>query len=471
MRRPVCAAAQAVAALALAACQDRSPLTAPLPATPASNAVASDSLTDDGHYAEAHFIALSARHPEFAGYYIDGAGNLVVNTTGSARDSELVAELTTYARTLPVSAHEQISERKVVLRRVQHSYAKLAKVREKLERDLSDPEVAFFDLDEVANRVAIGIEKSPGRTKHAKVAVSVRRLAVPEEAVDLVEVARAVPAVGVRTAAEHRAMSLSGAFDGTINGYQRPLAGGLQIDWQYADGSVTYCTIGFVSNFDGFRRLTTNSHCSQGTYQTDATPYAQGSEVRYDLFDAYRIGYEIRDYAGSTCFVSGYGYMPCRESDANFAVPGNYDEAPVGYIARTTSYNGGGGWAGGYGSLVIDQATPTIRITDHERGLSVGTVLDKVGAKTGWTYGRVTRTCVGTPGTDGYFRKCTHFTDLFSLGGDSGSPMFLWQGATAILYGVLWGGDRSSNTIYSGFRSVEYDYGVRDQERIRVAAY
>lgn len=109
-----------------------------------------------------------------------------------------------------------------------------------------------------------------------------------------------------------------------------------------------------------------------------------------------------------------------------------------GLIART-QYRNGGYLAGGLGSLFIDLDNPYFMVTAVENNdLFVGTLVDKVGTTTGWTWGDVTNTCedVTMSLDDGSFNfqskvtRCTYRAGLVVDGGDSGGPVFQRIGYT-----------------------------------------
>jgi hypothetical protein len=86
-----------------------------------------------------------------------------------------------------------------------------------------------------------------------------------------------------------------------------------------------------------------------------------------------------------------------------------------------------------------------------------GSELDKVGRTTGWTFGAVNDTCQNINVTDADVTLfCQHRvrrisgTHRMTNNGDSGSPVFQWQGSTVVLSGILWGGpDDGSSFLFS----------------------
>nr|WP_273000261.1 hypothetical protein [Hydrogenibacillus schlegelii] len=89
-----------------------------------------------------------------------------------------------------------------------------------------------------------------------------------------------------------------------------------------------------------------------------------------------------------------------------------------------------------------------------------GQILDKIGRTTGWTYGKVTGTCVDVnqAGSD-ITLLGQDIVAAGSGGGDSGSPVFYWHGGNeVILYGLLWGGS-SDLFVFSNMYNIEKELG------------
>ena len=150
----------------------------------------------------------------------------------------------------------------------------------------------------------------------------------------------------------------------------------------------------------------------------------------------------------------------------------------LGAIARTDET---------WGSHVIDQPNPLI-ISKEECG-GVGDVVQNVGSTTGWTTGKIAKTCITaateTPGIT--MLPCQNEVvpldakapaDIppaplpepvptppppqipIATGGDSGSPVFLKNAdGTVSLAGILWEGTNTPSFVYSCIGSVKADLG------------
>ena len=143
----------------------------------------------------------------------------------------------------------------------------------------------------------------------------------------------------------------------------------------------------------------------------------------------------------------------CRYSDSNFSVGNSAVVFTLGAIARTTGPNNGSLEIAGEFSI------------SGEGPATVGQTANKVGRTTGWTQGRVTRTCVNT-GVSGsnFVLLCQDFVEndrQIVAGGDSGSPVFrINNGSRVTLLGNLWGGNSSGTLfVYSPIANIERELG------------
>lgn len=100
--------------------------------------------------------------------------------------------------------------------------------------------------------------------------------------------------------------------------------------------------------------------------------------------------------------------------------------------------------------------------------VSVGLTLDKVGIRTGWTYGEVTGTCMDrilVKQSKNHLMYCLERAEIYVAQGDSGGPVFLYDGSNGgVYYGVvslLGGGcsDLCSELYYSSLGQIEQDLG------------
>lgn len=149
------------------------------------------------------------------------------------------------------------------------------------------------------------------------------------------------------------------------------------------------CTIGMVADFYGSRRVSLASHCSPRLYVTDGGAIT----IISPTIGLFNWGVESEDpiAEGDTCGPLRIGCGPSRQSDAALWTP-NASVLPSqrGAIARPSQRTNGA-----YGSLTISTTTPWLYVVATEGGQPTGTMVEKIGRTTGWTYGCITASCAG----------------------------------------------------------------------------
>ena len=307
------------------------------------------------------FARIAQQVPGFGGYYYDESGALNVVLTQPSHQLDAVRVL--------LSAHRLRGSDTLRIQQGQYDFGDLSRWRDRLDAERM-PSLVFTDVDEVRNRVAVGVSGA-GREQ---LVATLARLLIPAEAVIIED---------AEPPQEHQASYTY------LNKKNRPIAGGLQLQ-RYSNGYYYYCTLGFNVRRNGKLGFFTNSHCANLN-----TIHSQGGE---------RIGVTTEDppfwsnasvvYNGSTYTCSGNDV--CRFSDAAYS---EYDNgiqsmAKLGYIYRTKEENAyKGGEPTGIGPLEIDDARPFFRIVGKAYQVAVGERIHKMGQRTGWTSGRVTATC------------------------------------------------------------------------------
>jgi hypothetical protein len=301
------------------------------------------------------------------------------------------------------------------------------------------PGVVSTDIDEAANRLAIGIATADAEDEILDV---VSDLGIPGDAV-------AVTVTGPIEPLTH-----------TLQAAQSPRRGGFQITRlinNMAGSGITAGTLGFNAVRAGQPGLVTNSHNTQRFWNLDTNagfPPADFYQAP-GFVPAQWVGTEMVDTQAFTCpppYPSS-GYF-CRYSDSAFARyntgvafdPGIIGKATAQTMLTTTSATV---------NLTVDHLTRFTVIGAPTMPYLVGLTLHKVGRTTGWTTGTIAGTCLDYqqtnsaihPGTT--VRRCQYlFGNVISgIGmasfGDSGSPVFRLVDAQCgyvELYGILWGG-------------------------------
>lgn len=346
------------------------------------------------------FAKVARRVPEFGGMFFDFADGVKVKGDRRvlSRDNSVlyIYLLDTKSQVVAAAAAaiedilgpiypDLIPPREIRVLQGQYSFLQLKKYFDLAGVLHVMPEVVMTDIDDVRNRLKIGLMKI-GMAERVKQELA--KLGIPQEVVEFEE-------TGPLIEDSHK----------TLRDEVRPLIGGLQID--YVNGGP--CTLGFNAIRAGVNGFVTASHCSQTRFGLDGTVYYQPT----DPASNYRIGVELFDpapFSGSQC-PSG---RRCRYSDSSFV---RYDSGisfTRGIIAKTT---------GGF-SITIDD-TSRFRITSKgDAGLNQ--LVDKVGRKTGWSWGRVVGVCirVDIENTD-ITLLCQTLAEYYSEPGDSGSPVFI----------------------------------------------
>jgi hypothetical protein len=232
----------------------------------------------------------------------------------------------------------------------------------------------------------------------------------------------------------------------SLQGVWRPTIAGIQIHF-----GQFVCSMGFNADAGGQRSFITASHCTNTQGGVEGTQYFQP----LSFTDPTVIATEVADpeyFTSKTNEACPPGRF-CRYSDASRALYNSSVASTRGAIARTRGENNG--------SLEVAGEFSVTGQDDAGTAAPVGTVVNKVGRTTGWTQGRVTRTCVNT----GVFRSrivqlCQTFVEAGVGGGDSGSGVFVITGGKKVtLVGILWGGSGSQLYVYSPFNQIERELG------------
>ncbi|MBK8250715.1 MAG: hypothetical protein IPK85_25475 [Gemmatimonadetes bacterium] len=384
---------------------------------------------------EEKFVALAAAVPTFSGYHYE-RGDLVISLTDTADGARAAAIVARDGTGAGGSVHKQARRTgHTRFASVTFSFMQLKGWRDALFQDLIESDsVEYIDLDERANVIAVGVTDAAAATWVQQLAA---KLGMPDRAL----VVEAVP--------PSRTFAL-------LTERVRPVRAGLAITQRDGAG----CTLGYVVRFVGTAGIETgfltNSHCSDTFWGPDQAPQFQvGAGVVADS-----IGREVRDPAGFAC--GWRGKKTCRYSDAAILglATGN---RLSGAIARPTDLIESPGDA--FVPHPIDATQPNFTVTSTTFSASVGDVLDKVGRTTGWTSDEVNKTCLDLKGRLGDKNRvlCQDEAFTFSFNGDSGSPMFVFQGASVQAHGILWGGRvpflGRSVTFLSPLQNVVIDLG------------
>jgi hypothetical protein len=407
--------ATAILTLTVAAgCDNLDRATAPAPedGALAARAVQPQSmLTSDDVYAQ---VARS-EVPGFAGFFLRDDGTPVIRLVDQRQRGaaeRFVAQEIAAARQ---SGRLTGAPQRPVFADARYDFAQLKDWSDQLHTLFIRDDVYLMDVDEVENRVFVGVRDE---TAIAAVRAHAARIGVPGDALH----------VETQPAPEQRS---------TLRHHHSTLRGGLQIAF-----SGGLCTLGFNAWWNGAWSFVTNSHCTPGYFSFDG-----GTIYQPSFTSGNDIGWEVADRGLYACIS---GSSSCRRADAAYIRHNGKRGVARGQIART-DWN-----TGGPGGLTI---TGTYDITARYSGsVPVGMWLDKTGRTSGTTYGQVTHSCVSIGNL-----RCQDVSKVWSEGGDSGSPMYVWQGGNQVhLYGILWGGPGSdwTTTYSSRLSGIELDLGA-----------
>jgi hypothetical protein len=344
-----------------------------------------------------------------------------------------------------------------------YTFLQLADWRDRMNDAVLDVQgTAWTDLDQGANRLAIGVATDSARSA---VEGKLRELGIPLAAVTF---ERALPIMLQDTLVQDpgegcppeiscsivEAPAPEYAAGDSLGAYVRPLQAGLQIAFtRPSDPSNSFrkCTLGFIANYggstDGTLDYVTAAHCTITQNSREGTRHYQPR-----LRSNWQIGAEIEDPTGIGCGT--FNFYRCRYSDASVGSLSPGVQADYGYIARTT-YDAFG--RGGVGSRIINQSNPRFRITgDFLFPNENDQYIEKMGATTGWTFGKLHRDCVDF--RIGRFTTwCASLATYGSAGGDSGGPIFVWNyDDTVSLIGTHIGTD-GTYAVYNHLENIRSD--------------
>jgi len=386
---------------------------------------------------EMPFLDLAREVPSHGGFYRDTAsGNVVVYLKDIAhadRARSLLRHLVGPSLARPGFARRG---REIVVREAKYTFLELKAWRDRLTPlIMAAPGVVSLDLDEVDNRIVIGLDFGVGQGLLRRI---VGDVGIPQEAVEFETVGPIV------------------LHQQTLLDSIRPFEGGLVIR-RLSSGLIHECTLGVNALRNGQRVFVTNAHCSPSWGQTDGVQQYQ-PRVPITASDSaviFPIGHEIAD-TSSAC-----GNRRCSNSDAAiYLATGNPDNWVLGRIAATI-YGCFGPCSGG-APLTIDSSRPHFVINATNFSIMAGDLVSKMGSKTGWTQGYVTDTCqVVRSGANLVY--CQDFANYASDLGDSGAPVILdiglYPDSLVTLGGLHSAKAQGGKSVFSPLSGIWVDYG------------
>lgn len=394
---------------------------------------------------EVEFFELEREMPGFGGYYYDRDGNLVavLRDPGQGERARVRLEPKMNLHRDKAAPERRAPRGRVVTHQGKYAFSELARWRDLLTDSVLThvAGVEFTDADERQNRVVVGVRDAAAQ---GTVRPVLNRLGIPGDAVQF-EVTGGTQIkehvyTGPRLPSGSASLNAAtGRITGTLRSQDLAPMGGMQVDWNpYASSSLdgwTFCTLGFMTTYLGKTAGVTNAHCSADRGRLDNSAYKYKGKY---------LGDELKDPEfGNNC--DWMVWQGCKNADAN--IFGAADaHAAIGYIARPQYFHIGA--HDDVQFVVIDTLNPHFEITSTG-DTRTGTLVDKVGVRTGWTYGVVERTCVDVSTNANTKFRCQHLAKYASDNGDSGSPVFYWNGSTVQFLGIHWGSGWNWGEMYS----------------------
>lgn len=409
-------------------------LTQPGVISPAQQSAAA--IGDHRFPAENVFVQLSAAVPSTAGFYFeDGLLNVVVVEESEA--GLAIAAVERLISTGIIQVPEGFAGTAVA--EGEYTYRELAKWRTAIFDGVMNRlnVVTSLDLDEVANRVLVGVQSGALEQARPEIYSALDDLGVPAAAVVFREDNWVLDVDMVPT-------SLRSNADTAVGG----------VEVFFPEGGSWYgCSLGFAADYYGSPAVVTASHCSPTMFWPDESPLHQG-----DTLSSRYLGWEYMDPAGSTCGT----FDTCRATDAALYLVDGTVPVEVGKIARTQYRR-----QSSAGSLDWDTSNPYFIVRAESGSLYAGYEVNKMGMRTGWTYGSITGTCV-TIDYGSYRVTCTYEATYYSDGGDSGGSVFMWDGGgeAVNLSGVHSGQNTSTGKrSFSRLADIETELGAMTTAR------
>jgi len=422
-------------------------------------------------------LDLAREIPGFGGIFYEepGSDRMVIARTEDAGGREfsavrqaVVSRLIADGGALPIEEALRVD---FVERVVEYSFIELARHRARLRPHVfAIPGVGSLSVDEVSNRITVGLLDPSAEILVKQLATD---LAIPLEMISFVPDSPVELLYG--SAEEPYEPSAVPTLLGPISVPDDRLRGGYRvaIEANTSRNEVTnHCTIGFAAYADDSSprwlehrpRIVSASHCSAIPFRLDGRIWGEPTVTD-------TIGRELRDAKPSRdpkCIDNDYygttnspGFKGCVYVDATLVAITFDDVGPidrdiaVGQIARTDERSD---CLNCEASKLIDLGNPTIPIVGVQSASFVNGEFDKVGFRTGWTYGVVLYTCIDRK--DDVLKVAILCNDVVHMAadyGDSGSPVFRYNSVSgnARLRGVLWGRGRGSYANWAFVSNLE----------------
>jgi hypothetical protein len=435
---------------------------------------------------EAISARLAQQIPGFGGWFFDRQGNLNVWVVDPQKHGAR-ARVAVAAAAREVVPGAKGSNFAILIRQGRYSWQELSTWWQQMDSIAGEiPGIRRSDLDELRNRVSLGVSSRAGRGVARRKAAE---LGIPAGAVNVM-VEECDPTMVIcegqedpcatnpddpsctedpctlypddpncQPPMEEEAVTGNGSIEPNLS-YGEALTsefstvrGGIMIQFQkpeYIDG----CSVGLVLRTQYYGNVfMTNSHCTTQHGGGTGTEYGQPTLSRF-----FYIGREVVDPFYKKDFYCGWRKTclgQSRNSDAAIVKIDGNKPADIGVIARPALRMNR---FAGKGTTNINQLLPILRVQDYQPTI-LGSHVDKIGMETGWTVGYVNAKCETIYQT--FLRRhfCQDRADFVIAKGDSGGPVFYYlenSGEKVNIVGIV----HSMDGTYSPLNKIWDDVGV-----------
>ncbi len=385
---------------------------------------------------EDDFARVEALLPGFGGLFYDDNGILNVYLKGN--HTEIAAQNNSTANVeaavASVFGYDRLFNNQAVPETVQslsaditvlqgeYDFSTLRKWRNAISEKMNMPIAVSIDLDESINRIVVGVESLDAtddiKSMITQQGVPLAAVVFEKDSIDISDVSLTDKSSPVR------------------------IRGGFKITSSLGGG----CSIGFSATRNGVKGFVTANHCTESASTRGGV---QGTRFYQPTSGLGTIGIERVDppfqQTGALCPSGSY----CRASDAAFIEYTGRDTYRRGLVARTSSRSRSSGSTNVVGSFKVV----------HARKPLMGETVNKIGYKTGWTYGTVKDTCKLSYRGYGKYYTCQTRADYGRGGGDSGGLVFASANGNfddgIVIYGIHSGYSSDTNlAVFSPYDRV-----------------
>jgi len=369
------------------------------------------------------FLVIDSISPGFGGmYWSDDSVLTVVHRRSDALDEAKRAIARVMGSDIP-----GLHGRSVRLRSAKFGFGELSAFRRQLEEALHMPALVMFDVDEVNNRVLIGIDSDGAR---GQIVAQAEKLGIPTAALVVETMDRPRPA---STFLQDRASTV---------------VGGLMLT-NYA--STLQCSMSFnISYWDSVDYMVTAGHCTPTMGSVDTSYYM--SQPYFAIREAQE--YQDPSYTSANC-PSGY---TCRYSDAAVFRWMTSQTIGQGLLAHPDSESTTWAVGGEYYSStysITGEAPDSWLLAGS--GFFAGTLVHKVGFYSGLTTGNIKHSCFDEYLANAEVLHCQFGASYYSHPGDSGAAVFM--GAGPVQLAGLSNYVSTSESFFSSITGIQIDFG------------